>query len=72
MRAMNARYLTLDAAAERLGVSSATLAKWIRAGRFPAYRTPGGRYRIAEVDLPLALESARRRGGREGAEGGSR
>ena len=57
---MQGRYLTLDEAADRLGVTPETLSRWIRAGRFPACRTPGGHYRIAEADLPLAFEPARR------------
>lgn len=55
------KLLSLDEAARRLGVTPGTLSRWIRAGRFPAYRTPGGRYRVAEEDLHLALEPALRR-----------
>jgi excisionase family DNA binding protein len=63
------RFLTLAEASRRLDVREETLARWIRTGRFPAYKTPGGRYRIAEVDLTLALEPARRRD-RDGEERG--
>jgi len=66
--------LTLDEAATALGVAPGTLARWIALGRFPAYRTPGGRYRIAEDDLPLALEPARSssRAETQDREGGAR
>lgn len=52
--------LTLHEAALQLGVDESTLRRWIARGRFPAYRTPGGRFRIAEDDLQLALEPAHR------------
>ncbi len=53
-------YLTIEKAARRLGVRGPTLIRWIKDGRFPALRTPGGRYRIAETDLVLALEPAKK------------
>ena len=56
--------LTLDEAARSLGVRPATLARWLRAGAFPGYRTPGGRYQIAAADVAarLHLVPARQRG----------
>jgi excisionase family DNA binding protein len=57
------RYLSLNQAARELGVHPRTLAAWIADGRFPAFRTPGGHYRIAETDLALALEPVRSGGG---------
>ena len=40
------RYITTGDAASRLGVSSATLTRWVAAGRVtPAERTAGGHYR---------------------------
>lgn len=43
--------LTLTEAAARVGVHRRTLRAWIRKGRLPATRTPGGHYRIRVADL---------------------
>ena len=51
--------LTLAQAARRLGVAPQTLSGWIARGAFPAYKTPGGHYRIAVEDLALAFEKVR-------------
>ena len=51
------RYLTLDEAAEIFRVDAETLSKWCRAGKVPAFKTPGGRYRFHEPDLVLALST---------------
>lgn len=50
------RILTLQDAAERIGVHEQTVRKYIRAGLLRALKTPsvskfGGRFRIAETDL---------------------
>jgi len=37
--------------ARMLGVSPTTAVNWIRAGRMPAYRTPGGHRRVRRDDL---------------------
>lgn len=37
--------------ARMLGVSPTTAVNWIRAGRMPAYRTPGGHRRVKRDDL---------------------
>lgn len=55
-------YLNPNEAARRLGVDRATVIKWIRQGHLPAYKTPGGQYRIHADDLLLALRPARERG----------
>lgn len=66
-----ARYVTLGRAATQLGVSYDTLRQWVAQGRFPGYRTLGGRYRIAVADIEagLHLEPAARhpRGDRGGS-----
>ncbi len=58
-----AKYLTLRETAQRLRVRPETLRRWIRNGVLPAVRIPG-RYLVAESDLAMALEPARRREGR--------
>ncbi len=50
------RMLTLQDAAQRIGVHEQTVRKYIRAGLLRALKTPsvskfGGRFRIAETDL---------------------
>lgn len=59
------RFVGLDEAARLLGCGRRTLARWIACGKFPASRTPGGRYQIALADIEagLHLELARRREG---------
>jgi excisionase family DNA binding protein len=39
-------YYTTSQAAELLSVSADTVLKWVRAGKIPSYRTPGGHSRI--------------------------
>jgi len=43
--------LTLTEAAARQGVHRRTVRGWIRDGRLPALRTPGGHYRVLAGDL---------------------
>jgi len=45
------QFLTSDVAADRLGVSVATLRRWVRDGRIRALRTPGGQFRFDPVDI---------------------
>jgi len=59
VREDSAKYLTLHEAAERLRVTPSTLAKWAKAGRVPALKTPGGKWRFVEADLMLALRLGR-------------
>lgn len=47
----NARWLTLSAASELLGVHPGTLRQWADAGKVPFYRTPGGHRRFRIDDL---------------------
>jgi excisionase family DNA binding protein len=42
--------------ARMLGVSPTTAVNWIRAGRMPAYRTPGGHRRVRREDLVKFVE----------------
>jgi DNA-binding transcriptional MerR regulator len=54
------RFITTGAAAQELGISTATLTRWAAAGRVtPAERTAGGHYRW---DLPVLREQVRRLG----------
>lgn len=54
------RLLKVQEAAEAHRVEPDTIRRWIREGRLPATRNPAGHYRIAEEDVLLALEPARR------------
>lgn len=61
---MNDAYLTRTQAAERRGVSVATIDRWVREGRLTRYRPAGNRrngsrYRQSELDaLLVAVEAA--------------
>jgi excisionase family DNA binding protein len=48
-------YISIGAAADRLGVHPETLRRWDRDGTLPASRTPGNarRYRVADVETIL-------------------
>lgn len=46
----------IGAAAEHHGVSTATVRRWIKAGRLPAMRLPSGVYRIRIADLDALAE----------------
>jgi excisionase family DNA binding protein len=55
-----ADYLTVGEAASVLGVSSATLRNWDRAGKLKPYRHPFNRYRLYRRDeLEALLEKLR-------------
>jgi len=40
------RLISAAEAARRLGVNKSTMTRWIAAGKVPAFRTPGGHWRI--------------------------
>jgi excisionase family DNA binding protein len=65
-----ARALTVSQVAQRYGVETATVRRWIRRGRFPhAYRAQGrrGDYRIPEGDLAIGDGAQRRQSRRSRA-----
>jgi excisionase family DNA binding protein len=39
-------YVSVGFVAKRCGVSNTTVLRWIDSGRLPAFRLPGGHYRI--------------------------
>jgi excisionase family DNA binding protein len=39
-------YITVGFIAKRCGVSNTTVLRWITTGRLPAFRLPGGHYRV--------------------------
>jgi hypothetical protein len=51
MNTVKNRWMRLGAASRFLGVDPSTLRVWTDAGRIPAFRTPGGHRRYAELDL---------------------
>ncbi|NQT35479.1 excisionase family DNA-binding protein [bacterium] len=52
-------YLTTGQAATLCSVTSDAVLKWIKAGKLPANRTPGGHYRIRRNDILSILSSER-------------
>ena len=50
--------LTVGLVADRLGVSTRTVQRWIESGRLPSFRLPGGGVRIAEQTIELIEQSA--------------
>ncbi len=52
------RFYSTHDSAKMLGVSSATIVNWVRAGHLAAHRTPGGHRRIREAEL-VAFAAAR-------------
>jgi len=51
------RQLLLREVAELFGVDSQTVRRWAKGGRLPAWRTPGGKFRIRASDAYAALEA---------------
>ena len=51
------RLLTARAVADRLGVSTETILRWVRCGELPAIRLPGGAIRFREGELDAWLAS---------------
>jgi excisionase family DNA binding protein len=39
--------------ARRVGVDKSTMTRWIAAGKVPAFRTPGGHWRVRATDVDL-------------------
>lgn len=50
------KYLTIGQAAESLGISSGTLRRWDKSGRFPSSRHPINNYRIYPTDQVNSLK----------------
>ena len=53
---MTDRLLTAREVGERLGLHPATVLLWIREGKLPAFRLPGGAIRIREDELDQWLD----------------
>jgi excisionase family DNA binding protein len=58
------RLLTARDVAERLGVSTETVLRWVRCGELPAFKLPGGAIRFREdaLDRWLAERATPRQG----------
>ncbi len=52
---MPGKMLTTREVAELLQVDLSTVTRWIRYGRLPAIRTPGGQYRVRREDVERLL-----------------
>ncbi len=57
----NIQWLSLEAAAQRLGVHQTTLRRWADSGEIPVMVTPGGHRRFAVSDLDHFAEERRHR-----------
>jgi excisionase family DNA binding protein len=51
-----ARWLSIEAACQLLGVDQSTLRRWSDGGKIPVFRTPGGHRRYAEEDLKALVK----------------
>ena len=51
-------FLNVTKAAARAGCTPKTIWGWIRAGTLPAFKTPGGQYRIKPSDIDAAMQPA--------------
>ncbi len=60
-------YLTYDAAAAYLGLTKATLYRWVRQRRVPHHRVSGRTVRFRKADLDAWMDG-RRRGGADAAQ----
>jgi excisionase family DNA binding protein len=45
------RLITAADAARRLGVNKSTASRWCQMGRLPAFKTPGGHWRVRAIDV---------------------
>jgi excisionase family DNA binding protein len=49
-------YISVGLIARRCGVSNSTVLRWISTGQIPAFRLPGGHFRIDRTDFSDFLE----------------
>jgi excisionase family DNA binding protein len=49
-------YVSVGFIARRCGVSNSTVLRWIGTGQIPAFRLPGGHFRISRTDFSYFLE----------------
>jgi excisionase family DNA binding protein len=54
-RELEVVYLSLQQVAQRLGVSTRTVRRWLRLGKLPHVRLPSGSVRVSVADLEQAL-----------------
>ena len=50
--------LTVTQVAQMVGVNPATVRRWITAGKLPALCTPGGHYRVNELEARRLTSNA--------------
>ena len=49
------RLIPAAEAARRVGVDKSTMTRWIAAGKVPAFKTPGGHWRVRAIDVERLL-----------------
>lgn len=52
------RLISAAAAGRLLDVDRSTVARWIAQGKLPAFRTPGGHWRVRRVDVERVMREA--------------
>ncbi len=52
---INQEYFSVGFVAKHCGVSNTTVLRWVIAGQLPAFRLPGGHYRVGREDLAAFL-----------------
>lgn len=52
----NPEYISVGFVARSCGVSNTTVLRWISTGQLPAFRLPGGHYRIVNDDFSAFLD----------------
>jgi len=50
------RLISAAEAARRVGVHKGTMTRWIATGKVPAFRTPGGHWRVRAVDVDAMMQ----------------
>lgn len=55
---MAKKYLTTFEAADLMSVTPDSILKWIKSGKLPALRTPGGHHRIVRSDAEALLKES--------------
>jgi len=49
-------FISVGFVAKRCGVSNTTVLRWINAGQLPAFKLPGGHFRVGRTDFSRFLD----------------
>jgi excisionase family DNA binding protein len=53
---LSQEYFSVGFVGKHCGVSNTTVLRWVVAGQLPAFRLPGGHYRVGREDLAAFLK----------------